>query len=481
MVHHLDDGRRRRGPPRRPCAPRRRRTRPRSTRSSGCRACPSGAGGGSGCACRRGSQRGSRKHESPRSVCASTRNASHIGAEQNHLWPVSSYSAPGPPRPSARARVVLARTSEPPCFSVIAMPKSAPVFSAAGRMRGSYAVRRRCAAPTRRPAPAGARSAGTPSRSSRWGSRGRPRPATCTKKSAARATCAPGRGSRQGSACSSCCDGRAHELVPGGMELDLVDAVAEAVVRAQHRRVRGWPDDPRRCASPPTIGAERARGAPAPSPRPRARAPRTSTRSVAKSVVALERRRLVQHLVGRRHGRRVADGRPWGDAGASKRDGAPGRSREPVLRSRSRQSSRTPPDAGGQFCTQALNAWRQACEARLRGLARLSRHWNATACAWSMHRRHRCTRAMADCFVVDLQAGDGRIELILDRLPAVADARCGTPRRSRGRGSGRRPCDLEVLATVGAARLVGRLRVDACTLGILDRSAARRDTRSRTP
>ncbi len=32
-----------------------------------------------------GSQRGRRKHESPRSACARTRKASHIGAEQNHL------------------------------------------------------------------------------------------------------------------------------------------------------------------------------------------------------------------------------------------------------------------------------------------------------------------------------------------------------------------------------------------------------------
>ena len=50
-----------------------------------------------------GSTRGSRKHDSPPSACASTRNASHIGAEQNHLWPVSSYSAPGPPPFSGRA------------------------------------------------------------------------------------------------------------------------------------------------------------------------------------------------------------------------------------------------------------------------------------------------------------------------------------------------------------------------------------------
>ena len=49
-----------------------------------------------------GVKRGSRKHERPPSACARTRNASHIGAEQNHLCPVISYSAPGPPPFSGR-------------------------------------------------------------------------------------------------------------------------------------------------------------------------------------------------------------------------------------------------------------------------------------------------------------------------------------------------------------------------------------------
>jgi hypothetical protein len=84
-----------------------------------------------------GVQRGSRKQDSPPSACARTRNTSHMGAEQNHLWPVSSYSAPGPPPSSGRATVVLARTSEPPCFSVIAIPASAPAFSGAGTKRWS--------------------------------------------------------------------------------------------------------------------------------------------------------------------------------------------------------------------------------------------------------------------------------------------------------------------------------------------------------
>jgi hypothetical protein len=56
-----------------------------------------------------------------------------MGAEQNHLWPVSSQ----PPAPSGSARVVLARTSEPPCFSVMAMPRRTPVLSPAGMKRGS--------------------------------------------------------------------------------------------------------------------------------------------------------------------------------------------------------------------------------------------------------------------------------------------------------------------------------------------------------
>ncbi len=84
-----------------------------------------------------GRMRGSRKHDRPSSVWASTRNRSDIGAEQNHLCPISSYSAPAPPPFSGRATVVLARTSEPPCFSVIAMPAIAEPFSAAGIERGS--------------------------------------------------------------------------------------------------------------------------------------------------------------------------------------------------------------------------------------------------------------------------------------------------------------------------------------------------------
>ena len=84
-----------------------------------------------------GSQRGTAKQDSPASVLASTRNRSDIGAEQNHLWPTSAYSSPGPRRPVGVARVVLARTSEPPCFSVMAMPAIAPTLALAGTGFGS--------------------------------------------------------------------------------------------------------------------------------------------------------------------------------------------------------------------------------------------------------------------------------------------------------------------------------------------------------
>ena len=50
---------------------------------------------------------------------------------------------------------------------------------------------------------------------------------------AARTTCAPGRSSAHGAACRPCLDRDPHQLVVGGVVLDLVDAVSVAVVGAQ--------------------------------------------------------------------------------------------------------------------------------------------------------------------------------------------------------------------------------------------------------
>src|SRR6185437_408638 len=57
-----------------------------------------------------GVHRGRKKQESPLSVCAKIRKASHMGAEQNHLWPVMKYSRELPMR---TARVVLANVRSP--------------------------------------------------------------------------------------------------------------------------------------------------------------------------------------------------------------------------------------------------------------------------------------------------------------------------------------------------------------------------------
>ncbi len=81
--------------------------------------------------------RGSRKHDNPPGAWARTRNASDVGCEQNHLWPVSSYI---PGWPAGSARVVLARTSDPPCFSVMAIPHSALVAGSGSVRRGSHSA-----------------------------------------------------------------------------------------------------------------------------------------------------------------------------------------------------------------------------------------------------------------------------------------------------------------------------------------------------
>ena len=92
-----------------------------------------------------GRTRGTRKQLSPSGAWASTRNASDCGAEQNHLCPRRAYmpapaSVPAPPTVTGSAVVVLARTSEPPCFSVMAMPNSTPDLVAGSRSSGSYTV-----------------------------------------------------------------------------------------------------------------------------------------------------------------------------------------------------------------------------------------------------------------------------------------------------------------------------------------------------
>src|SRR2546423_5119120 len=87
--------------------------------------------------------------------------------------------------------------------------------------------------------------------------------------------------------------------MPGRMEIDLVDAVAEAVVSAEHRHVLvGLLAPAQRFAA--HLLAEAAHALLCPSAA--LAAERLDQHAVViEQVVALEWRRLVQHLVGDRH------------------------------------------------------------------------------------------------------------------------------------------------------------------------------------
>ncbi len=140
--------------------------------------------------------RGTRKQDRPPGACASTRKTSHMGAEVNHLWPRRVYT---PGSAVGQAAVVLVRTSEPPCFSVIPMPASRPRFSVGTRSPGSYS--RLVSRGSYTLARSGwARSAGT---AAYVIDVGQPCPASVcphTSPPAERATWAPARSSAQGAA-----------------------------------------------------------------------------------------------------------------------------------------------------------------------------------------------------------------------------------------------------------------------------------------
>src|SRR5580700_9572919 len=81
-----------------------------------------------------GSQPATTKQDTPSSVRASVRNTSECGTEKNHLCPTIDQL----PSPFGLAWVWVWRRSDPPCFSVIAMPTVAPVLTVARTCRRSY-------------------------------------------------------------------------------------------------------------------------------------------------------------------------------------------------------------------------------------------------------------------------------------------------------------------------------------------------------
>ena len=143
--------------------------------------------------------------------------------------------APQASSPSGSARVVLARTSEPPCFSVMPMPSVTAVFCASGAKRASYCVlamrvrqrfvQRRVGAQRRRHRVAHRHRA----QHRRLGLR--------PQDEAGRALDVRAGAARPRRAVQAVAQRAAEQRVVAGMELHLVDAVAEAVVRVQLGRV----------------------------------------------------------------------------------------------------------------------------------------------------------------------------------------------------------------------------------------------------
>ncbi len=85
-----------------------------------------------------GRKRGIRKQVSPPAACASTRKASRHGRGHEPLVAGDDVFGARPRLPTGSAVVVAARTSVPPCFSVMPMPIVTALFFAAGAKLGSY-------------------------------------------------------------------------------------------------------------------------------------------------------------------------------------------------------------------------------------------------------------------------------------------------------------------------------------------------------
>ena len=272
-------------------------TRPRTRRSSGCRACPSGAGCGTGCACRRAGQRGTRKQERPRSVCASVRKASRHRRRAEPLVADQLVLRPGPPAERVRARRVRAHVAAALLLGhrhpdraprLLARPGRGAARSSSPSTRGSHSAA----------ISGSARSAGTHAKVIVSGQH---EPASTWREQRVQRGCArrsaPGRGSRHGRLCTSCAIASAITACQAGWNST---SSMRWPKRSCVRSSGVWRFASRPSASTsrcPSARRRRARARP-PSRRPRARGPR-GARVGVEQVDVLERRRLVLDLVRR--------------------------------------------------------------------------------------------------------------------------------------------------------------------------------------
>ena len=93
-----------------------------------------------------GVQRGTRKQDRPAVGLRQHQEGVAHGRRHEPFVAGEAEDAASPSALTNAARVMLARRSEPPWFSVIAMPNSAPVFSRGGRGARDRSCARRCAA-----------------------------------------------------------------------------------------------------------------------------------------------------------------------------------------------------------------------------------------------------------------------------------------------------------------------------------------------
>ena len=152
------------------------------------------------CACRPARQRGSRKHDEP--ARAALRQHQVRIALRRREEPLVAGDAPALAVAARAPRAcVFARTSEPPCFSVMPMPSSAPRFSSIGSEARIVVAREDARQPVASIAGGStrmARSTGTLANVIVSGHCVPFSTCACRKYIAARATCAPGPGATQG-------------------------------------------------------------------------------------------------------------------------------------------------------------------------------------------------------------------------------------------------------------------------------------------
>ena len=220
-----------------------------------------------------GSQPGSRKQERPRSVWASVTKTSLCGHREEPFVAVDQI---GLARPASRAGrtgggLRRAQVRAAPASRSASCRRCRRSWRCIGAGRRIVARREDERLPDRAPARAAGAAPAPPNRSCRADSRCRSRPGSRGRTACRARRARPAARAVHDERVRAVADRQRHQLVPGRMELDLVDAVAEAVVAAEHRAGCDWRRAPawRRARSRPSRRLRSAGPAPSRSSRGR--------------------------------------------------------------------------------------------------------------------------------------------------------------------------------------------------------------------